>query len=245
MKTLTIKQPWASLIAHGVKDIENRTWKTKYRGKILIHAAAKPVPFNGLINGVDFTMMQKKQIFRKWPISIHGRYPDFMSKWLNSAIIGEVEIIDCVVNHKSFWAEPTTVLQEKPIYNWVLKNPILYDKPIENVKGKLSFWNFESVKNKNLEQLFKEHAEFSDKAFGKNRGPLGPLNHLKQEVLEVIAEPKNHSEYADCLLLLVDAFRSIGGDHQALINAAFDKLEINKNRTWSKPDVNGVYNHES
>ena len=40
MKALTIKQPWASLIAHGVKDIENRTWKTKYRGKILIHAAA-------------------------------------------------------------------------------------------------------------------------------------------------------------------------------------------------------------
>lgn len=98
---------------------------------------------------------------------------------------------------------------------------------------------------KNLEQLFKDHAEFSDKTFGENRGPLGPLNHLKQEVLEVIAEPKKHSEYADCLLLLIDAYRSIGGTHQTLINAAFDKLEVNKNRTWSKPDVNGVYNHES
>ena len=30
-----------------------------------------------------------------------------------------------------------------PIYNWVLANPVLYEKPILNVKGKLSFWEFE------------------------------------------------------------------------------------------------------
>ena len=40
MKALTIKQPWASLIASGIKDIENRTWKTHYRGKIYIHASS-------------------------------------------------------------------------------------------------------------------------------------------------------------------------------------------------------------
>jgi activating signal cointegrator 1 len=38
MKTLTIRQPWAELIAQGKKDIEVRTWKTNYRGKIAIHA---------------------------------------------------------------------------------------------------------------------------------------------------------------------------------------------------------------
>ena len=26
MKAITIKQPWASLIVHGIKDIENRSW---------------------------------------------------------------------------------------------------------------------------------------------------------------------------------------------------------------------------
>jgi hypothetical protein len=41
MKTLTIKQPWASLIVEGLKDIENRTWATKFRGRVLVHAAAK------------------------------------------------------------------------------------------------------------------------------------------------------------------------------------------------------------
>ena len=39
MKVLTIKQPYASLIAHGFKKYEFRTWKTKYRGEIYIHAS--------------------------------------------------------------------------------------------------------------------------------------------------------------------------------------------------------------
>lgn len=39
MKCLSVRQPWAWLIVHAGKDIENRTWKTSYRGKVLIHAA--------------------------------------------------------------------------------------------------------------------------------------------------------------------------------------------------------------
>ena len=38
MKAITIKQPWATLIAKGYKEYEFRTWKTKYRGEILIHS---------------------------------------------------------------------------------------------------------------------------------------------------------------------------------------------------------------
>jgi hypothetical protein len=67
-----------------------------------------------------------------------------------SAIIGEVDIIDCVINHESIWAEKSEgdfynglfIHKQglKPTYNWVLSNPVLYEKPILNVKGKLSFW---------------------------------------------------------------------------------------------------------
>lgn len=39
MKALSIRQPWAWLIVNGFKDIENRSWNTKYRGPLLIHAA--------------------------------------------------------------------------------------------------------------------------------------------------------------------------------------------------------------
>ena len=38
MRKLTIRQPWASLIICGEKDVENRTWTTRYRGELAIHA---------------------------------------------------------------------------------------------------------------------------------------------------------------------------------------------------------------
>ena len=151
MKTISIKQPWAYLIASGIKDIENRTWKCpqKYIGqRVLIHAS------NGKgfkINLTDGQMIAAFGSIAKQ--SINGKF-DF------GAIIGSVEIVDCVVNHSSIWAEKTKsptigdVLEDihflgkaqKPnpiIYNWVLANPILFDEPIFNVKGKLGFWNYE------------------------------------------------------------------------------------------------------
>lgn len=39
MKAISIRQPWAWLIVNGFKDIENRSWDTKYRGMVLIHAS--------------------------------------------------------------------------------------------------------------------------------------------------------------------------------------------------------------
>ncbi|MCQ8194669.1 ASCH domain-containing protein [Streptomyces rugosispiralis] len=35
---LTIRQPWAALIAYGDKRVENRVWASQYRGPLLIHA---------------------------------------------------------------------------------------------------------------------------------------------------------------------------------------------------------------
>jgi len=55
MKAITIWQPYASLVAIGAKKYETRSWATKYRGPIAIHAAAKPVcdTLNGLIMGKE------------------------------------------------------------------------------------------------------------------------------------------------------------------------------------------------
>ncbi|MFN5288139.1 MAG: ASCH domain-containing protein [Planctomyces sp.] len=39
MKALSIRQPFASLIAAGKKTVELRTWYTHYRGPLLICAA--------------------------------------------------------------------------------------------------------------------------------------------------------------------------------------------------------------
>jgi hypothetical protein len=45
MKTLSVVWPWPWLIMYGGKDIENRSWRTDYRGRILIHVLKKPDPY--------------------------------------------------------------------------------------------------------------------------------------------------------------------------------------------------------
>ena len=74
-----------------------------------------------------------------------------------SAIIGEVDIVDCVQcdSMSSIWAEHMAIVMRKiegemtpvnvPVWNWVLANPVLYDKPIENVKGALSLWEYNAI----------------------------------------------------------------------------------------------------
>lgn len=143
MKAITIRQPWASLIAHGIKDIENRTWKcpTKHIGtRVLIHAAVKTSDFWDCPNyGIVHNHIREVT-----------KYGTDYSKYNTMAIIGSVEIVDCVINHPSIWAEKTNLpeqLSNECIWNWVLANPILFEEPITNVKGKLGFWDYEFDEN--------------------------------------------------------------------------------------------------
>lgn len=82
MKVLTIKQPWAALIIDGQKDIENRSWATKVRGRVLIHAG-KFVD----LEGVEFARARGVLI----------------PKLLLGGIIDSVEIFDCVIVSPSPW----------------------------------------------------------------------------------------------------------------------------------------------
>lgn len=130
-KAISIKQPWAYLICAGIKDVENRTWATKYRGRVYIHASAKLVG-QYFSEGV-FTADQLNYL-------IQSKKIDLIEKVQLSAIIGHVDIVNCISKARngkgsdSIWAEPDC-------FHWILRNPVLFDKPILNVKGKLSFWD--------------------------------------------------------------------------------------------------------
>ena len=142
MKAISIKQPWAYLIAAGIKDIEKRTWKCpgKYIGeRVLIHASKTQheTPMYLLTDEQYDSIKQEKRI-------------EINNSLEYGCIIGSIEIVDCVINHSSIWAEKTALpeqLDNKCIWNWVLANPILFDEPILNVKGKLSFWDYEFSEN--------------------------------------------------------------------------------------------------
>lgn len=99
MKALSIKQPWAWLIVNGYKDVENRMWATQMKGRIYVHAG-KSFDESGY-NRVKFNFPQIKM-----PTPEEFEY---------GGIVGTVEIVECVTNHKSPWFEGT--------FGYVLKNP--------------------------------------------------------------------------------------------------------------------------
>jgi hypothetical protein len=146
MKAISVKQPWASLIVNGVKDIENRTWKCpeKYIGqRVLIHASAEKQSVVKVLSN------EQKEVVKASELWAQCVFPDL------GAIIGSVEIVDCVVNHSSIWAEKTyqfeledelsgEFVKGKTIYNWVLAHPRLFPEPIP-AKGKLGFWEYPNI----------------------------------------------------------------------------------------------------
>ena len=125
MKVLTIKEPWATLIIDGYKKYEFRSWKTNYRGKILIHAG----------------MSEEKDMLKK--------FKDYNLNCSKGMIIGEALLTDCILVTKEFEEELLKI--DKTVYGreshemtyaWKLENVIKYDKPIP-IKGQLGLWNYE------------------------------------------------------------------------------------------------------
>lgn len=115
MKALTVRQPWAWLIVIGYKDVENRTWRTAYRGRFLIHAAQK----------VDEQAMAKYA--RLFPLNRHVQLLP------RGALIGAVNLVDCVEWCNSPWFTG-------PV-GWVLEGA----EEIEPIpaKGMLGLWEYE------------------------------------------------------------------------------------------------------
>jgi len=92
MKALSIRQPWAWLVFH-CKPIENRTWATKFRGRVLIHAA-KGMTRGEYAEAINFIATRG--------ISLPDGFPDFEALE-RGGIIGSVEIVDCVSQSDSPW----------------------------------------------------------------------------------------------------------------------------------------------
>ena len=127
MKVITIKQPFASLIAAGIKEYEFRTWKTKYRGDILIHAG----------KGINKEAMKKFACYNL-------DYP-------SGCIIAKAKITDCLEIDDT--ARKMLENKNPLVYGHVIKNPDWkgYGFKLENVEkinpininGKLSLWDYE------------------------------------------------------------------------------------------------------
>ena len=126
MKVITIKQPYATLIAEGYKEYEFRTWRTTYRGDILIHA--------GL--GIDKEAMERFKY-------LNLDYP-------RGCIIAKAKITDCLLVDAKLKEELKE--KDKNVYKGaIISKNKEYAFKLESIKkvdnipinGKLSLWNYD------------------------------------------------------------------------------------------------------
>lgn len=66
MRAITLWQPWASLIALGLKKYETRSWTTSYRGKLLIHAAQRPIDSEGWLVVHQACELSGQEVLGSW-----------------------------------------------------------------------------------------------------------------------------------------------------------------------------------
>lgn len=105
--------------------------------------------------------------------------------------------------------------------------------------------------NINFEELFKQHQEFSKKAF-PNSTAKSSLIGLKREVDEAIEELHGINrdydgkalplEYVDCLMYLIDSIQRAGISLEQIKESFIEKLEINEKRGWTQ-NADGSYSH--
>ena len=151
MKVISILQPWASLVVLGHKKIETRSWQTKHRGPLLIHASAAKKPMSRSM------MLDFQQEFFDLQLPKYETLPF-------GAIIGSVKVMEIlptetilkieenkyaisvnVIRHLTWQfskMEETFGDYSPRRFGWRLKDPLRFEKPTP-AKGKLSIWEFD------------------------------------------------------------------------------------------------------
>ncbi len=170
MKAITVWQPWATLLACGAKKYETRSWPTKYRGPIAIHAAKKnPMSLKDILYGD--TAMKMHYILAREFGSSQGDWDDLPL----GAIIATAELANCwyivahpgtnvdIAKHIPIGVESMSTDKHAPDfadyfvpteqeiifgdwtpgrYAWEIANVKMLPDPI-SVKGMQGLWNWE------------------------------------------------------------------------------------------------------
>jgi hypothetical protein len=117
MKALSIRQPWVHAILREGKDIENRSWKTDYRGWLAIHASGRP---------------ERNAVFPR------GILRPELDTLEYSAVCGVARIVEVVTESRSKWFLHAD--EGSTNYGWVLSSPTPLRTPIACM-GRLGLWD--------------------------------------------------------------------------------------------------------
>lgn len=130
MKTLIIREPYATLIKNKIKFVETRSWKTNYRGKVLIHSCKG-----------------------KFLIKDKIKHLVNIDELKYGYILCEADLVDCIYIDENYANKMENNYLNNFLcgdynigrYAWVLSN-IRLIKPIE-ISGQLGLWNYEGEVN--------------------------------------------------------------------------------------------------
>lgn len=145
MKVLSLLQPWASLVVAGHKLMETRSWNTKYRGELLIHASAgkayKKIP-------------AEDPLYKYYHLLFAHNKIEPIEQLPFGAIIGKVNLTDTIPTDSLRRGMERKIIswheQELAFGNytdgrfaWLLSEPVKFLKPIP-ATGSLGIWELKS-----------------------------------------------------------------------------------------------------
>lgn len=133
MKALTISQPYASLIANDEKFIENRTWETKYRGPLAIHAG----------KGSQYLSSRELERYPTGCVIAVAK----LTACVELAFILEMNTTTkrhrCIPGSIKWWSEAARHEHAEGPWCWILEDVQQFE-PIP-AKGAQGLWNWESA----------------------------------------------------------------------------------------------------
>lgn len=136
MKVLSIRQPYAALLVLGPKRFEARTWKTEYRGPVLIHASSAAV------SSTMIDELQSNEETLDAVRSIGWTTESALKDLPRSAIIGQVDLADVIPSEDcedaSSLDKDLAAFPDPDTYFWRVANRLLIE-PIP-INGKLNLW---------------------------------------------------------------------------------------------------------
>ncbi len=161
-KALTLYQPHAALVMIGAKKFETRSWPTKYRGELLIHAAKN-------------SPQEYLNLMWEWPFS-EALFPEGDGQYIIpvGCIIAKCELVDCQkITPENIPDEPEKSFGDYTPGRYMFKLAnVRALEPIYQVKGHQRIWNWkgsilELAKENQWQKLKFGNAGFADAPTGK------------------------------------------------------------------------------
>lgn len=168
LRLLSVRQPWASFLVHGIKKLEVRTWKTDYRGPVAIRASGRVS--RGLLDwlAVDDLLWKAYSKLPTPDVEYEDFAKDVRATLPTGGVVGFVTLSDCrpmTEWAKQRWNKTEQLVsfgdqgkQPTNLFGFRVTNPIpVKGKPLE-APGMLNLVNWTS-RNPQVEKYCRDFAK--------------------------------------------------------------------------------------